>query len=141
LERHAGAPVVVQAGLREIDPSVGFVLLSTLYDLPTLLEPFAPDKRADLLERLVVFTSGPGEALAEAERFGSAGAIDRVSFLGWRSGGRSGRGPTGLRSVAAEMGVECAGRFTGERYCLLQSTAYEGLPHLLVDYLRIYEQR
>jgi hypothetical protein len=141
LERHAGAPVVVQDRLRDVHPSAGFVLLSALYDLPSLLVPFAAEERATLLERLVLFTSGPREALAEAERFGLAGAIDELSFLGWPAGARSARGPTGLRSVAAAMGVECAARFGGERYCLLRSDAHEGLPHLLVDYLRAYERR
>ena len=142
--RHAGAPVVlIRARLADAEVGEGFVLLATLYDLHTTLESFPPERRASLVKRLVVFSRGPADALELAERTGVAAAIDRLSLLEWQSDPAStlARGPTGLRSVAAAMGVECADRFGGERYCLLQSTAHEGLPHLLVDYLRTYEER
>lgn len=144
VERHAGAPVRrLKGSLAQLDAD-GFVVLVAL-DPQLALRECTPEQAVAMLPRLVAFAAGPREALRSLEEVPTAAVIDRLSLLEW-SGDPDpdpngwARGPAGLRSLAQPIGATCSSLFTGVRHCLLESAMHDGLPHLLVDYLRAYER-
>ena len=56
------------------------------------------------------------------------------------------RGPHGLKTIAASLGVECKNPRRGppgepldsDRYCFMHGPTHEGVPHLLVEYLAAF---
>ena len=139
IERHASAQVRrLEGSLAQLDAD-GFVVLLAL-DPQLALKECSPEQAAALTPRVVGFAAGPREAVRSLEKLPTAAVIDRLSLLEWSGDPDSwARGPAGLRALAKPIGATCSPLFRSERHCLLESSAHEGLPHLLVDYLRAYE--
>ena len=142
LEDYAGSPVRwIDGSLADVEDD-SFVLFASLRDAPSALGELDPARADHVRRRLVVFEAGPREALAATEVTPVAAAVDRLSLLEWSGAEYQGgaRGPVGLRRVGESIGAACTPIFDGDPYCLLESDRHEGLPHLLVDYLRAYGQ-
>ena len=141
LEPHTHSPVRwVDGTLADLDDD-GFVVLVTVRDVESALTDAGPERATRLRPRLVISDGSPREALTALEHTATAAALDRLSLLEWSPERGFARGPAGLRSVGEAIGAGCVALFGGDRHCLLESHRHDGLPHLLVDYLREYERR
>jgi hypothetical protein len=139
--RHAGTPVRRLSGPLVPPAPDGFVVLAAVRDIGSAVGDCPPELERSLRRRIVSFASSPRDSVRVAEREGVAGVIDALSFLEWGSQKRRNwaRGPVGLRSLGPAIGATCVSLFKSETHCLLESTTHDGLPHLLVDYLRAYD--
>lgn len=124
-------------------PVDGFLMLAPSVAPTSLLELVPMDQRPALAARLVPIVGDLSheQIFALLEAHACAAAIDAMSVHDWESRIKvflGSMGPHGQRRIAPMVSAEC-GRFESERYCYLRSATHEGLPHLLVDYLRALE--
>jgi hypothetical protein len=116
-----------------------FVLLSPHGPLSTLFSTCD----SNLPARVVLLGSSWQTAPQQLEKHKLAGLVDSLHFAEWMAGSPPRFGPYGRRELLEQTGAVCAELpFLGSvHYCLLQSEQHSGgLPHLLADYLRVYEQ-
>ena len=138
-ERYAGTPVRwVDGTLADVPDPGGFVWLRWSTQ-PRRCGPSSPERAAEMRSRLVPSASTPTQALQALAHTPTAAVLDRRSLRSWTPSQGFARGPAGLRTVAGMLGATCAEPYVEARHCLLESRRHDGLPHLLVDYLRTYE--
>jgi hypothetical protein len=139
LGRHLGAPVpLVEDQLRNASRD-GFVVIDPISDIASELDACDPELRASLPARLVVLRVSRGDLPEVLTTVQPAGAIESMSFFAWKRRPEEATGASGLygfASLASKSGATCSGLPAPEPYCLLESDTHQGLPHLLVDYLR-----
>jgi hypothetical protein len=139
LGRHLGSPVpLVQDELRNA-PRDGFVVINPMGDIGRPLDACDPELRAGLPPRRVVLDVFRGDLPDLLTTVGPVGAIESMSFFAWKSRSEEATGASGLygfASLASKSGATCSRLPATAPYCLLGSDTHEGLPHLLVDYLR-----
>jgi hypothetical protein len=138
---HAGAPVRwVEGTPADVAHVDGFVLLVSVLDAGSALRAVPAERAAELMPWLVPSESSPRRALEALAVAPTAAVLDRRTLREWTPGVGVARGPCGLRSVAETVGATCAELYGDDRHCLLQSRRHDGLPHLLVDYLRAHQR-
>jgi hypothetical protein len=133
--RQAAAAVErVEAFLDDVPPRDGFLLLQPSRD---------PGKRAITPGRWIVpiYKIWP-EALYDRmiEDLAFPCGVDSMVMEAWLRGDRAARGLYGRSDVAQTIGADCAPSVS-EQYGHLTSARHDGLPHLLVDYLRAFVKK
>jgi hypothetical protein len=138
LAAHTRAPVsVVEARLRDA-PARGALLVNTTgYD--EMLDECDPAVRESTAARTLILNGGRATLLERLDRHGFAGGITGERYAAWRAdpAGDTGGGLYGLRAIAERLGAHAApgGPSPSERYCVMRSERFTGLPALVVAYL------
>jgi hypothetical protein len=136
---HLGTEVsFVEGSLRDSAPPRGFILFVGA-DVEVALHRCVPELRDGLAARLVpLAVSRPKIFERYLEPLSLAGAIDSMSRSEWENTAPLTMGTRGLygrKDVRSQIGASCL-LFESERYCYFQSNTHQGLPHLVVDYLK-----
>lgn len=145
--RCAGRPVrCVRGFLKDVAPEHGFILLNARVHPRLVVNECAQAGRDSIASRLVPIELTQGRLCESVlEPLSLAGGIDSLSLFDWdlsiwAPAARPGaRGLHGLREIGLRIGVSCL-TLESPRYGYFTSAKHDGLPHLLVDYLRELER-
>ncbi len=139
---YAGTQVKVATGDLSTVPRDNFVLLASSGDVARSLGTSGPKLPAKLAQRILLLDINWETSLEQVEKYNLAGAVDSLRLSEWLARPSSCTGPFGLRYLTKPMGASCIPlpMFHSSRYCLFQSKVHRGLPHLLSDYLKLYER-
>lgn len=144
-----GGPVAVMPGTLQDAPPEGYILFAG-WNWSAAVANLERCGAGQVAPRTVLLDVSGLSALPLLERYHFAGAVDSLRLSEWLAQvgegdrltrGSSCVGPFGHQALADAVGASCVPLpgYRSEHYCLLQSDRHEGLPHLLVDYLRVYD--
>jgi hypothetical protein len=135
---------LVFSRLCEALPLDGFIILNPFNGIIDALEEVDAGQRVQVAARLVPINMFLTHTLEnEMESRSMVAAIDSHSIHSWELPRRP-PAPVyqlyGQRRLGSLIGARPVPPGGSERYCRLQSTSHEGLPHLLADYLAAFEK-
>jgi hypothetical protein len=129
----------IEGALQDVARPRGFILFVGSH-VEVALNRCEPEVRRRLAARLlpIEVLNRPKIFERVLEPLSLAGAIDSMSLSEWMSTAATkvgARGLYGRKDVRSQIGASCL-LFESERYCYFQSGTHQGLPHLVVDYLK-----
>jgi hypothetical protein len=136
LAAHTAARVSVVDGFQLPDDLTGAAVLGDYTFVRWLQAEADPEGR--ITPRVVWLHANRTTALPELERGGLAAAVDVASYTAWQagSGGQGMASLYGLKALVEPLGATWV--FGSDRYCLMSSPRFPGLPALLTAYLALY---
>jgi transcriptional regulator with XRE-family HTH domain len=142
LGRYAGTTVRI---VQEFSPEAvnnGYLLWVTSGDPARLLGGLRPAVASHLAARTVLVDVSWQQALEQLDRYRFAAAVDSLRLSEWLARPSSALGPFGLSRLASVIGASCVSlpALRARHYCLLEGGRHQGMPHVLADYLRAYDQ-
>lgn len=142
LGRHLGTAVRTVQSFSLEAVRDGYLLWVTSGDPERLLGDLDPFVAKDLAARTVLLDVSWQQALVQLERYRFAAAIDSLRLSEWLARPVGTKGPFGLNRLASVIGASCSPlpSLQSRHYCLLEGGPQQGMPHLLADYLRAYDQ-
>lgn len=148
IANHARAEIPrIEGFLRDVAPADGFILFAGSAEVS--LKECSAERRATLLSRMVLLGGLPSRACQWLESFSMPAAVSEIgswltdSRLPLEERSRGAHGLYGIRDVGARIGaLDGPGPrlYHSSRYSYLSSPTHDGLPHLLVDYLTLYQE-
>ena len=146
--RQAGVEVPRLEGfLRDVVPPDGFILFDGSAEVS--LQECAPERRDSLAARMVPLDAPTSRVCTWLESFSVPAAITEIgtwltnSCRAPESRRPGAHGLYGIRDIGARIGALVGpgpALFHSAHYNYLASPTHDGLPHLLVDYLTLYQE-
>jgi hypothetical protein len=142
LSRHSGGNIpIVQTFLRDSSIADAFILLDASVHPSVAFGECSPELQRELRGWVVPIDVSRMGVFDMLETFSFPAAVDSLALAEGETRDEDcagARGVYGLRDSARLIGAACVQHLASMRYCYLESERHEGLPHLLVDYLRTH---